>query len=104
MKPARCGQDPILRMRRRVALIGYHGEFLTDTRGSGVLNRLFHWTTPTRARSRPPQGVLISMENGTSVAFALWNLEGPRQDVHSAPRSRLSGMIIGEHSRRMTSR
>jgi GTP-binding protein len=57
-------------------LIGYHGEFLTDTRGTGVLNRVFHeWATPQGPHSGPPPGVLISMENGTSVAYALWNLE-----------------------------
>ncbi|MCV6587281.1 MAG: GTP-binding protein, partial [Marinibacterium sp.] len=57
-------------------LIGYHGEFLTDTRGTGVLNRVFHGWTPHRgAIPGRRAGVLISMENGQSVAYALWNLE-----------------------------
>jgi len=81
-------------------LIGYHGEFLTDTRGTGVLNRVFHewapWKGPIPGRRA---GVLISMEGGDSVAYALWNLEergrlfiGPGEKVYE-------GMIIGEHSR-----
>jgi GTP-binding protein len=81
-------------------LIGYHGEFLTDTRGTGVLNRVFHeWSPHKGAIPGRRAGVLISMENGTSVAYALWNLEergrmfiGPQEPVYT-------GMIIGEHSR-----
>jgi GTP-binding protein len=81
-------------------LIGYHGEFLTDTRGTGVLNRVFHAWAPFRgAIPGRRAGVLISMENGQSVAYALFNLEdrgrlfiGPQEEVYE-------GMIIGEHSR-----
>jgi GTP-binding protein len=81
-------------------LIGYHGEFLTDTRGTGVLNRVFHEWSPHKGPIPGRRaGVLISMENGTSVAYALWNLEergrmfiGPQAPVYT-------GMIIGEHSR-----
>ena len=81
-------------------LIGYHGEFLTDTRGTGVLNRVFHEWAPHKGPIPGRRaGVLISMENGTSVAYALWNLEergrmfiGPQAPVYT-------GMIIGEHSR-----
>ncbi|CRK74203.1 translational GTPase TypA [Nereida ignava] len=81
-------------------LIGYHGEFLTDTRGTGVLNRVFHGWAPHKG-SIPGRraGVLISMENGVSVAYAIFNLEdrgrffiGSQEDVYQ-------GMIIGEHSR-----
>ncbi|MFO4987084.1 translational GTPase TypA, partial [Salmonella enterica subsp. enterica serovar 1,4,[5],12:i:-] len=53
-------------------LIGYHGEFLTDTRGTGVLNRVFHGWTPFRgAIPGRRNGVLISMEDGVSVAYAI---------------------------------
>jgi GTP-binding protein len=81
-------------------LIGYHGEFLTDTRGTGVLNRVFHGWAPHKG-SIPGRraGVLISMENGVSVAYAIFNLEdrgrffiGSQEDVYQ-------GMVIGEHSR-----
>ena len=57
-------------------LIGYHGEFLTDTRGTGVLNRVFHGWAPHRgAIPGRRNGVLISMEDGVSVPYALFNLE-----------------------------
>ncbi|WP_340302110.1 translational GTPase TypA [Roseobacter sp. HKCCD7870] len=81
-------------------LIGYHGEFLTDTRGTGVLNRVFHEWAPHKGPIPGRRaGVLISMEDGEAVAYALWNLEergrmfiGPQEKVYQ-------GMIIGEHSR-----
>jgi len=57
-------------------LIGYHGEFLTDTRGTGIMNRVFHswagWRGPIPGRVR---GVLISMDEGDAVPYALFNLE-----------------------------
>ncbi|MCE8508009.1 translational GTPase TypA [Ruegeria pomeroyi] len=100
MKPAGAGKTRIIAHVPSRGLIGYHGEFLTDTRGTGVLNRVFHgWTPHKGAIPGRRAGVLISMENGQSVAYALWNLEergrmfiGPQTDVYE-------GMIIGEHSR-----
>ena len=81
-------------------LIGYHGEFLTDTRGTGVLNRVFHgWSPYKGAIPGRRAGVLISMENGTSVAFALWNLEDRGKMMIGAQEDVYTGMIIGEHSR-----
>jgi GTP-binding protein len=81
-------------------LIGYHGEFLTDTRGTGVLNRVFHDWAPHKG-SIPGRraGVLISMENGTSVSFALWKLEDRGKFFIGAQEAVYTGMIIGEHSR-----
>jgi len=81
-------------------LIGYYGEFLTDTRGTGVLNRVFHEWAPFRG-SIPGRraGVLISMENGVSVAYALWNLEERGRMFIGAQAPIYQGMIIGEHSR-----
>ena len=82
------------------SLIGYHGEFMTDTRGNGVLNRIFHGWTPYRgAIQGRRQGVLISMENGVSVAYALWNLEDRGKMFIGAQEQIYQGMIIGEHSR-----
>ena len=81
-------------------LIGYHGEFLTRTRGTGVMSRLFHAYGPHRGPvpSRR-QGALVSLERGRASGYALFNLEdrgrlmiGPGEDVYA-------GMIIGEHSR-----
>ena len=100
MKPAGVGKTRIIANVPSRGLIGYQGEFLTDTRGTGVLNRVFHDWSPYKG-SIPGRraGVLVSMENGISVAYALFNLEDrgkmfirPQEDVYE-------GMIIGEHSR-----
>ncbi|WP_193142383.1 translational GTPase TypA [Meridianimarinicoccus sp. MJW13] len=81
-------------------LIGYHGEFLTDTRGTGVLNRVFHEWAPHKGPIPGRRaGVLISMENGTSVAYALWNLEERGRMFIGAQAPIYQGMVIGEHSR-----
>jgi GTP-binding protein len=100
MKPADSGKTRIVAHVPSRGLIGYHGEFLTDTRGTGVMNRVFHGHVPHKGPIPGRRaGVLISMETGESVAFALWNLEergrlfiGPQEKVYQ-------GMIIGEHSR-----
>ncbi|WP_341213655.1 translational GTPase TypA [uncultured Limimaricola sp.] len=100
MKPAGAGKTRIIAYVPSRGLIGYHGEFLTDTRGSGVLNRIFHGWTPHKGPIQGRrQGVLISMENGTAVAYALWNLED-RGKMFIHPQAPVyEGMIIGEHSR-----
>jgi GTP-binding protein len=81
-------------------LIGYHGEFLTDTRGTGVMSRLFHGYAPHKGPiSGRRNGVLISNARGAAVAYALWNLED-RGPLFIAPGAAVyPGMIIGEHSR-----
>ena len=77
-----------------------YGEFLTDTRGTGVLNRVFHEWAPFRGTIPGRRaGVLISMENGVSVAYALWNLEERGRMFIGAQAPIYQGMIIGEHSR-----
>jgi GTP-binding protein len=81
-------------------LIGYHGEFLTDTRGTGVLNRVFHGWAPHRGPMPGRRnGVLVSMENGVSVAYALFNLEDRGKFFIGSGEKVYSGMILGEHSR-----
>ena len=100
MKPAGVGKTRIIAHVPSRGLIGYHGEFLTDTRGSGILNRLFHGWAPYKGKIQGRrQGVLISMENGTSVAFALWKLEDRGKFFIGAQEAVYQGMIIGEHSR-----
>jgi GTP-binding protein len=100
MKPAGVGKTRIVAHVPSRGLIGYHGEFLTDTRGSGVLNRVFHEWAPYKGPIRGRrQGVLISMENGVSVAYALWNLEERGRLFIGAQEQVYEGMIIGEHSR-----
>ena len=100
MKPAGAGKTRIIAHVPSRGLMGYHGEFLTDTRGTGVLNRVFHEWAPHKGKIPGRRaGVLISMENGTSVAFALWNLEDRGKMFIGAQESVYTGMIIGEHSR-----
>ncbi len=100
MVPSGTGKTRITFHAPSRGLIGYHGEFLTDTRGTGIMNRVFHdfqpWRGPIQGRR---SGVLISLETGKSVAYALWNLEergfmfiGSGEDIYD-------GMIIGEHAR-----
>ena len=100
MRPAGVGKTRIIAHVPSRGLIGYHGQFLTDTRGTGVLNRIFHawapWKGPIQGRR---VGVLISMENGVSVAYALWNLEDRGRLFIGAQEQVYEGMIIGEHSR-----
>jgi len=100
MKPAGAGKTRIVAHVPSRGLIGYHGEFLTDTRGTGVMNRVFHaWAPHKGTIPGRRQGVLISMENGTAVAFALWNLEDRGKMMIGAQTEVYTGMIIGQHSR-----
>ena len=100
MRPAGVGKTRIIAHVPSRGLIGYHGEFLTDTRGTGVLNRVFHgWTPHKGAIPGRRAGVLISMENGEAVAYALWNLEERGKMMIGAQAPVYQGMIIGEHSR-----
>jgi GTP-binding protein len=82
------------------ALIGYHGEFLTDTRGTGVINRLFHGYAPHKGPiASRRNGTLISLGAGKAVAYALWKMED-RGPMFINPGDKVyTGMIIGEHSR-----
>ncbi|WP_171211465.1 translational GTPase TypA [Ruegeria sp. HKCCA5426] len=100
MRPAGAGKTRIIAHVPSRGLIGYHGEFLTDTRGTGVLNRVFHgWAAHKGQIPGRRAGVLISMENGQAVAYALWNLE-ERGRMFVAPQTDVyPGMVIGEHSR-----
>ena len=81
-------------------LIGYHGEFLTDTRGTGVMYRLFLEYAPHRGEIAGRRGgVLVSTGAGDAVPYALWNLEG-RGAMFIDPGTQVyQGMIIGEHTR-----
>ncbi len=81
-------------------LIGYQSELLTDTRGTAVMNRLFHSYQPYKGDiAQRTNGVLISNDSGESVAFAMWNLEDRGPMVIDAGVKVYQGMIIGIHSR-----
>lgn len=81
-------------------LIGYHSEFLTDTRGTGIMNRLFFAYEPYKGdMDSRRNGVLISSEDGTAIAYSLWKLQdrGPMFIDSGVPV--YVGMIIGEHTK-----
>ena len=81
-------------------LIGYHGEFLTDTRGTGVMNRVFHSYGPVKgAIAGRRNGVLISNDQGDAVAYALWGLEDRGAMFIESGTRVYEGMVIGEHNR-----
>ncbi|SEN41732.1 GTP-binding protein [Gemmobacter aquatilis] len=100
MKPAGVGKTRIVAHVPSRGLIGYHGQFMTDTRGTGVLNRIFHGWVPHKGPIQGRrQGVMISMENGVSVSYALWKLEDRGRFFIGAQEAVYQGMILGEHNR-----
>ena len=100
MRPSGAGKQRLVFHAPSRGLIGYLSEFLTDTRGTGVMNRVFHGYAPYRgALAQHRNGVLVSTEAGPAVAYALWNLE-ERGPMFIRPNDPVyPGMIIGEHSR-----
>lgn len=81
-------------------LIGYHSEFLTDTHGTGIMNRSFYEYEPYKGEiAGRRNGVIISSEDGTAIAYSLWKLEdrGPMFIDPNVPV--YVGMIIGEHTK-----
>jgi len=100
MRPSGAGKTRLIALVPSRGLIGYHGEFLTDTRGTGILNRVFHSWAPYKGPIPGRRaGVLISMENGVSVAYAIFNLEDRGRFFIGAQEEVYQGMILGEHSR-----
>ena len=81
-------------------LIGFRSQFLTDTRGEGVMNHSFLEFRPFGGNVEKRQnGALVSMENGVALGYSLWNLQD-RGVLFIAPQAKVYiGMIIGEHSR-----
>ena len=100
MRSAGAGKTRILFHAPSRALIGYQSRFLTSTRGTGVMNRIFHSYAPHKgAIQGRHNGVLVSNDQGQAVAYALFNLQergvmfiNPQDDVYQ-------GMVIGENSR-----
>jgi GTP-binding protein len=100
MRPSGGDKQRLVMLVPTRGLIGYQGEFMTDTRGTGVMNRIFHDYAPHKgAIASRHTGVLISNAQGEAVAYALWNLED-RGPMLIEPQVRVyQGMIIGEHTR-----
>lgn len=100
MRPSGGGRQRIVMYVPTRGLIGYQTELLSDTRGTAVMNRLFHAYAPFKGDIPGRRnGVLISNGLGEAVAYALWNLED-RGAMMIHPQTRVyQGMIIGEHNR-----
>jgi GTP-binding protein len=100
MRPTGAGKTRIVFHAPSRGLIGYHGEFLTDTRGTGVMNRMFHGYAPYKGPIEGRRnGVLVSNGDGEANAYALWYLE-ERGKLFATPGTKVyQGMIVGENSR-----
>src|SRR5688572_12080141 len=100
MRPSGGGKTRLTFSAPSRGLIGYHGEFLSDTRGTGIMNRLFEKYGPYKGPiSGRQNGVLISMEQGPAVAYALSALED-RGVLFISPGDMLyEGMLIGENAK-----
>jgi GTP-binding protein len=100
MRPSGGGRQRIVLHVPTRGLIGYQTELLSDTRGTAVMNRLFHSYAPYKGEIPGRRtGVLISNGQGEAVAYALWNLED-RGPMMILPQTKVyQGMIVGEHTR-----
>ncbi len=100
MKPSGGGKTRLVFYVPSRGLIGYQSEFLTDTKGTGVINRLFHAYIPYKGEyASRVNGALISNDTGESVAYAIWGLQD-RGVMFIKPQQKVyAGMVIGEHSK-----
>jgi GTP-binding protein len=100
MRPSGGGRLRLVFHAPTRGLIGYQGELLTDTRGTAVMNRLFHAYAPYKGVIQGRRnGVLISTEAGEAIAYAMWNLEARGPMMIDPGVKVYPGMIIGEHTR-----
>lgn len=100
MKPSSGGKTRIVFYVPSRGLIGYQSEFLTDTKGTGVLNRIFHAYIAYKGEiSSKKNGALIATESGEAVAYAIWNLQD-RGTIFVKPQQKIyAGMVVGENSK-----
>ena len=100
MRPSGGGRTRIVFHAPTRGLIGYQGELLTDTRGTAIMNRIFHGHAPYKGAIQGRRnGVLISNDKGEAVAYALWNLEDRGPMMIEPGWKVYTGMIVGEHTR-----
>jgi len=100
MKPSGGGRLRLVFHAPTRGLIGYRGELLTDTRGTAIMNRLFHAYAPYKGPIQGRRnGVLISNDEGEAVAYALWNLEDRGPMMIEPGWKVYKGMLVGEHTR-----
>jgi len=100
MRPSGGGRRRLVFHAPTRGLIGYQGELLTDTRGTAVLNRLFHGYAPFKGEIGGRRtGVLVSNAAGEATAYSLFNLQ-ERGAMMIEPQTRVyEGMIVGQHTR-----
>jgi GTP-binding protein len=100
MRPSGGGRVRLVFYAPTRGLIGYQGELLTDSRGTAVLNRVFHGYAPHKGDLQGRRnGVLISTDDGEAIAYALWNLEDRGPMMIEPGWKVYRGMIVGEHTR-----
>jgi GTP-binding protein len=100
LKPSGGGRVRLVFHAPTRGLIGYQGELLTDTRGTAIMNRLFHGYAPYKGDIQGRRnGVLISNEQGEAVAYAMWKLEDRGPMMIEPGWKVYRGMIVGEHTR-----
>ncbi|HWE77476.1 MAG TPA: translational GTPase TypA [Pseudolabrys sp.] len=100
LKPSSGGRVRLVFHAPTRGLIGYQGELLTDTRGTAIMNRIFHGYAPYKGAIQGRRnGVLISNDKGEAVAYALWNLEDRGPMMIEPGWKVYTGMIVGEHTR-----
>jgi len=100
MRPSGGGRTRLVFYAPTRGLLGYQGELLTDSRGTAVMNRLFHAYAPYKGEVQGRRnGVLISTDAGEAVAYALWNLEDRGPMMIEPGWKVYRGMIVGEHTR-----
>jgi len=100
MRPTGAGKTRIVFHAPARGLIGYHGEFLTDTRGTGVMNRMFLDYAPHKGSvGGRTNGVLISTEQGEAVTYGLWYIEERGKLFISTGAKVYEGMIIGQNAK-----
>ena len=100
LRPSGGGRVRLVFYAPTRGLIGYQGELLTDTRGTAIMNRLFHAYAPHKGAVQGRRnGVLISNDQGDAVAYALWNLEDRGPMMIEPGWKVYKGMIVGEHTR-----
>jgi len=100
MRPFGIGRTRITFLAPSRGLIGYHGEFLTDTRGTGIMNRLYHSYAPFKGQiSGRHCGAIVSAQTGEAVPFALWHLEERGVLFIGGGEQVYAGMVIGENAK-----
>ena len=100
MRESGSGKTRLVFVAPSRGLIGYQSKFLTDTRGTGVINRVFHSYKPFKGEiTERRAGALISTGDGKAVAYAIWKLQdrGAMFIGHQTPV--YQGMVVGEHNR-----